>query len=262
MFRVSTVNLSPDAGRSDPQAGTIELGDLSAAELVELLERFRHINPVENTDAEPHVVAFGRSGKFLVRTGRGKLYLYNARDTVEPYAELTAAEIVTQLERTAVTAPPFATMSAADSVATATAPQAVAPHRSAPHRGIAAAILVTGLALNGYTLYSVFYTESVNEQPAVTLVTDPAELASRQRELPGAYRTGEQPGDRIITIEPDGRVRFTEIGSKNSLVNNADTYRIGRRAGKYCLTTADSGLIDIVDIDTLTYYRDTYRRVR
>jgi hypothetical protein len=262
MFRVSTVNLSPDGRRFDPQAGTIDLGELPADQLVDLLERFRGIDPVENTEAEPHITATGRAGKFLVRTGRGKLFLYNARDSIEPYAELTADEIVVQLERTAVTAPPFASMTATDSGSSPAVPPAPAMHRSAPHRGIAAAILVTGLALNGYTLYSVFYTESVNEQPAVTLVTDPAELASRQQELLGTYRTGEQPGDRIIAIEADGRIRFTEIGSKNSVVNNADAYRLGRRAGKYCLTTAESGLIDIVDIDTLTYYRDTYRRVR
>ncbi len=250
MYQVSTVNLSPDATQADAAFGTDERGELAAGELIALLERFRDLASAQNQEVDPHIVITGRSGKFHVRTGQGKLYLYNARATIEPYAELTAPEIIAQLERDNVTVAPFGTDAAG----------APPPAPPAPHRAIAAAILAAGLALNGYTLYSVFYTESVNERPAVTLVTDPAEAANRQREIVGTYATGDRPGDRQIVVKPDGRVQFSELGTKGGAGENTDTFRLGRRGTKLCLNTTDSGVIDVLNLETLVYYRDTYRR--
>ncbi len=252
MFRVSTVHLSPDATTASPTLGTTDLGEISAADLLTLLQRLRDVDALQVVDAEPHLLVVARSGRFIVRTGRKKLFLYDARDAVQPYAELTAEEIVAQLERNVAPSPP-----PADAVS---AEAAAAVRRAAPHRGIAAAILAAGLALNGYTLYSVFYTESVNEPPAVTLLTDPDDLAARQHAVLGVYVTGDKPGDRAITVLPDGRIKFTELGSTSGVVNNTDTYRLGKRANKFCLATAESGVIDIFDGDTLIYFRDSYRR--
>lgn len=255
MYPVSTVNLSPDFTRADVAFGTVDLGKLSAGDLVALLERFRHLDGVGNLDAEPHVILTGRSGRFHVRTGQGKLFLYNARATLEPYAELTAAEIVTQLERESVTAPPFPMGGSA-----ASPPDARPP--AAPHRFIAVAILVVGMALNGYTLYSVFYTDSVDKKPSVTLVTDAKEAAGRRQEIAGTYATGDRQGDRVIAITADGRVNFSEVGVKGGIGENKDQFKLGKRGVKYCLATTDSGVIDVLNIDTVVYYRDTYRRMR
>lgn len=251
MYPVSTVNLSPDCTRADTSFGTVDLGMMSAEQLKALLERFQQLEGVRIVQAEPHLILTGRSGKFHVRTGQGKLFLYNARATVEPYAELTASEIITQLDRESVTTAPFASV---------TDPSA--PPTAAPSRGIAAAILVAGLMLNGYTIYSVFYTESVNHKPAVTLVTDGTERASRQQEIAGTYATGDRPGDRVIVVKPDNQVIFSEIGSKGSIGENSDRFQLGKRGTKYCLSTAESGIIDIQNFDTVVYYRDTYRRTR
>jgi hypothetical protein len=257
MARVSTVHLSPDATSANARFGPTDARDVGAVELHELLERFREIDPLQLVDAEPQVIITGRAGRFIVRTSQKKLFLYGARDAAQAYAELSPAEIVQQVEASDA-APGWADEASAESDATrdgaATLPQ------SAPHRGIAAAILITGIALNGYTLYSVFYTESVNPPPVVTLLTEPAELAARQQAVVGTYATGDKPGDRSITVLADGRIKFVEIGSANGVLNNTDTYRLGRRGDKLCLTTADSGVIDIFDTDTLVYYRDFYRR--
>jgi hypothetical protein len=252
MFRVSTVNLSADATQVDTTAGTEELGEMSAESVAAQLERFTALDPTQHPDADPHLLIVAPAGRFLVRTARGKLFLYNARATAESFAELTPAEIVSQLQR--------ASSSPAGDREEIAAPAPTSSPRAAPHHGIAAAILFTGLALNGYTLYSVFYTASINEGPAVKLVTDTAELTTRLRTVVGTYATGDQAGDRAIVVQSDGNVRFFEIGSKNSIVNNTDTYRLGKHAEKFCLTTNDSGIVEIENIDTLVYYRDTYRR--
>lgn len=251
-FRVSTVHLSPEATRADPTQGTIELGELSDDALVALLERLRVLDAAAVVDAEPEVVITSRAGRFIVRAGRQKLFLYEARAHAQPYAELTATEIVTQLERM-----PVAPLPTADGELSAPVPSA---HRAAPHRGIAATILIAGLALNGYTLYSVFYTESVNEAPVVTLLTEPADIATRTQMVVGTYATGEKTGDRTIIIQGDGQVRFTQLGSSNVVLNNRDTYHIGRKGERFALATAESGVIEVFDPDTLIYYRDIYKR--
>ena len=73
------------------------------------------------------------------------------------------------------------------------------PAPAAPHRGIAIAMLVVGVALNGYTLFSVFYTESVNKKPGVTLITSKTEHDRRLHAVVGTYPDGHgtgRPGHR------------------------------------------------------------------
>lgn len=250
MFNVTTVHLSSDTTRADAALDASDLGTLSPEEFTALLVRFSQLDISLDHESDPHLIVTAVAGRFLVRTGRGKLFLYNARDITEPYSELTPEEIVAQLDRK-LTTPPFASAETDDD----------AP-KPAPHYGIAFAILVAGLALNGYTLYSVFYTESVNETPAVILLTDPAELAAREREAIGSYATGSQPGDRVITVTADGKIRFFELGVKDGITNNTDTFKVGRHDKKFCLITSESGVVDVVNPDTLLYYRDTYRRTK
>ena len=253
MYPVSTVNLSPDATQADAAFGTQDRGDLRAGDLIVLLENFRRLDGAGAHELEPHLILIGRSGKFHVRTGQGKLFLYNARALHEPYAELTAAEIIAQLDREEASPAPWA----GDPRGSDSFPLRPAP---APHRAIAAAILAAGLALNAYTLWSVFYTATVNDRPPVALLTDAAEAAARQREIAGTYRTGDRPGDRVIVVQPAGGVRFSEIGRPGGAGENTDTYQLGHHEARLCLSTAGSGVIDVVNLETLLYYGDTYRR--
>ncbi len=262
MYHVTTVCLSPDVSRFDPAAEPADLGEISGPALVVLLERLRLLPVGEPVDVEPHLIVVGRAGKFHVRAGQQRLFLYNARDTVEPYAELSAVEILAQLDRTEVTAAPFALPGS--SAATSPVADPAAPPRpaAAPHRGIAAAILVAGLLLNGYTLYSVVYVDSVNHKPDVTLITNPGEAAAREKEILGTYATGTQKGDRVITILPGRQVKFSEVGKTGPLAESSDSFEVAKRGSRLCLTTKDSGAIDVLNLETVVYYRDTYRRAK
>lgn len=251
MFQVVTINLSTDTTSADTAHGPIDVGELTPEEFAALLDRFRRLDPVQNQEADPHLLVTARAGKFRIRTGRGKLFLENAGGMTQPYSELTAEEIIRYLDRSSSTAAPFAE----DKITSAKS-------SAAPNRGIAAAILVAGLALNGYTLYSVFYTESVNEKPAITLVTDRAELVAHQNDVIGTFATGDQPGDRTITVDESGKIKFAEIGARTGYNDNTDTFRLGRIGKNYCLNTVDSGVVEVVNLDTLLYYRDTYKRTK
>jgi hypothetical protein len=251
MFHVVTMNLDIDLASADVAHGPIDLGQLTAEEFAALLERFRQLDPVQVSEADPHLLVTARAGKFRVRTVHGKLILETQRSATAGFAEFSAGEIIRHLDRSPATAPPFAT-------------DRPAPEKSAaaPNRGIAAAILAAGLALNGYTLYSVFYTETVNEKPAITLLTDPAEITAHLNDVVGTFATGDQPGDRTITVVASGRITFAELGARPGYNDNTDTFRLGRMGKTYGLNTVDSGVVEVVNLDTLRYYRDTYTRTK
>ncbi len=248
MFKVTTINLSADGRSLLPGAGSHELGPCDAPALAALLENLRLTDQLAGQDAEPEVVIMTGVGRFVVRTGHQKLFLYNARAAHEPYAELSAAGIVQTLS------------------AAATAPQPGEIITPSPakttNRLVALAILCAGLSLNGYTLYAVFYTDSVNQQPPVTLLTDSAEVQRLTNSFIGTFQTGDNPGDRAIVLAADGSIRFVEFTNGERRYETKDTYRLGRHAGNLCFTTDVNGLVEVSNRDALVYYRDIYRRVK
>jgi hypothetical protein len=246
MYSVTTLHLGPDARRTRPGHEEMDRGQMDADELKALLDAFVEIDPADNEEYDPHVVVAGRAAKLIVRTSRGRLQVYDVRDHAAPAAEMTAVGIIERLDR--VEAP-----------GAAAAGEPEQPDPTAPHRGIAVAMLALGLILNGYILYSVFYVESVNKKVDVKLLTDADEIKAKEAALAGAYATGAKTGDRVIEIDPAGGVRFYELGAKGPINDSKDTYTIGRHDGLLCLTTPESGVIDLVG-DTLVYYRDVYSR--
>lgn len=251
MFQVTTLNLTPDLRTAAPNLGSCDFGELTADQFLAMMENLRLIDPVQNHEADPQIVVEAPAGKFRIRTGQGKLFLYDARDTTAASVELEPEAIVRELEQAAPVPSPEP----------AAAPSS-APVQSAPHHGIAITILIAGLLLNGYTLYSVFYIDDVNKKPPIELVTDPKELAGLEQSVAGHYATGNAPGDRTISIGRDGRVRFFRVLGTGERMESDDTFRIGRHDGKVCLTMPDSGVIDVNNIDSIVYYRDIYRRTK
>jgi hypothetical protein len=247
MYRVTTSHLGPDARRTRAANEDMDRGEISAAELTILLDAFVEIDPADNEEFDPHVVAMGRGAKLIIRTSRGRLQVYDVRDHAAPAVEMTTNGILERLDRIEASVPVRA--------------GAEQPAPTAPHRGIAFAMLALGLVLNGYILYSVFYVESVNKKVEVMLLTDADEIKSKEATLAGVYATGAKTGDRVIEVDAFGGVRFYEIGAKGAINDSRDTYRIGRHDGLLCMTTPDSGVVDLVG-DTLVYYRDVYQRRR
>ena len=248
MYRVTTSHLSADARGTDPASEDKDCGQLDAAQLTALLEAFVAVDPADNEEHDPYVGAAGRGAKLVIRMSRGRLQVYDVRDHEAPAAEMSIPAILERLDRVE-TQVPFA------------AAEEVQPPPTAPHRGIAFAMLTLGLILNGYILYSVFYVESVNKKVEVKLITDADEIKSKESTLAGVYATGSRTGDRVIEVDAFGGVRFYEMGAKGPINDSRDTYRIGRHDGLLCITTADSGVVDLVG-DTLVYYKDVYQRRR
>lgn len=248
MYRVTTFHLGPDGRRASATSENTDRGDLDAADLTVLLDGFKEIDPADNEEHDPHILAVTRGAKLIIRTSRSRLQVYDGRDHAAPAVEMSVAGILDRLNQVPESASPLPL-------------EAGQPVPTAPHRGIAFAMLVVGLALNGYILYSVFYVESVKRKADVMLITDADEARARQAALAGTYATGSHTGDRVIEIDSAGQVRFYEIGAKGPINDIRDTYRIGRHDGLLCLSTVDGGVIDLVG-DTIVYYRDVYTRRR
>jgi hypothetical protein len=250
MFKVSTINLAPDARSAAVDLGTQVVGELDAGKLCALLETFRELDSIQNVEADPQIVVQVHSGKFAVRTGRQKLFLYNARNATEPAVELTADEIIAQLDRTTPGAAPPVEELTAD----------VSP---APNRGLAFALLAVGLILIGYALYSAFNTDLGNKTPALAAIDNSAELSALRSTIIGTYMTGQEPGHQGIVVEADGRMKFFQLlyhGEQNFV---PDAYLLGRHEAKLCVATRRYGaLIEVIDHETLTYAGGIYKRVK
>lgn len=249
MFTVTTVNLTPDLRTAQPDLGTCDFGQVDDGQLIVLLERFRTIDPVQNHDAEPQVIVTGSAGKFIIRTSHRKLFLYSAPDSSQPAVELDASAIAEVAKSPSPT-----------STARRSSPEDPTPARRLARNGAAISILAAGLLLNGYTVYSFFYIDDINRPPPVQLVTSATEISAQLSASTGRYATGRSEGDRVIEIDPTGHIRFHRITATGEQLESEDTGRIGRLDTKLCLATRDSGIIEILNIDTLVYYRDTYRR--
>ncbi|HEY1794190.1 MAG TPA: hypothetical protein VGG34_14835 [Opitutaceae bacterium] len=251
MYHVTTSNLGPDGRRVRTGPDKIDRGEMDAKQLIELLDAFVDIDPAENEEHDPHIAISGRSAKLNVRTSRGRLQVYDVRDHAAPAVEMSPDAIIQRLDKAETTAPFPGQLPE----------EGGQPSPTAPHKGIAFAMLALGLILNGYILYSVFYVESVNKKVDVKLLTDPEEIHSKEVALAGTYATGQKTDDRVIEVDVSGSVRFYEIGSKGPINDTKDTYKLGRHDGMLCMTTTESGVVDMVG-DTLVYYRDVYQRRR
>jgi hypothetical protein len=127
---------------------------------------------------------------------------------------------------------------------------------------LALVLIVAGVGLIVSALRPLLAGETSRMPADITLVTEPAELKERQRVVSGLYVTGQQSGDRELTVSPEGYIVFGERGPRQSIGRATDTYRVGQRGERTCLVTTRSGILEAVGANTLVYYGDTYRRVK
>jgi hypothetical protein len=130
-------------------------------------------------------------------------------------------------------------------------------------RGALAALLLAATAvLTAHTVWAARRVEDVNAPPPVQSYRDAAERTARVRDVLGRFATGAEPGDRVIVVLADGRVRFELIGPLERPLEFSDTYTVGRREDHTCLVTRESGVIDAGDIDHLSFCGNIFERVK
>jgi hypothetical protein len=267
MFHVTLLNLAPDARSTTEGGGPVELGQLSAEELTALLNVFTELDAVENMKVDPEIRVQSRRDRYTIRTGQKKLFLYDARRPSDPAHVLNAAEIIAELDGSAVakrTAPPFSLQPSTDGESTSTgfvsqgerAPPPVVEGRPWPF-----ALLGLVLLLGGYIAYTEFAGNDGGSAPALTPLPS-SERLTEDSDLTAVFMTGSEPGQHGIVILGDGKLKLFQVCAQSAPRIVHGTYRLGRLEAKICLTTDQpGGLIKVVDRDTLDYAGEVYRRI-
>ena len=243
-FPVLTFGLSPDLKRVHPAFGKINRGDVSRRRLLEVLEFYRKLE----TDAEPSASWFvieGEMGRFVIRAVDKQLTLGLEGDPPAQRVPLTTEQILARIEEVpAISVAPKR-------------PPAEPWSRSV----ITLVLLCAGVALMVHALKPLVVPARPRVANDVEIVIDPADYRTRLGAVTGTFATGDQAGDRHLTVAVNEHVVFVEIGPRQSLGSGADSFRIGRRDQRTCLVTPRSGVIEVVDANTLLYFGDTYRRI-
>lgn len=257
-MKVSTVNLSSNLASVDPAHGTIERGPMSADALADLLAAFSEIDPALNLEHDPRVLVRTNDAWYAIRTERGRLHLYDARDTSLPGTEMDLADLIAAIQHAPAPAP------VADNPEQEFQPP---PSRRKAKAVLATALLLCGLGLNAWGVLQ-FLQRDQDEAPAsYTPINDDERTTLYLRKLAGTHATGRAPGDRVITITRDGRISFDVVirnagGEVRIARGPAQACGFGRRSnGSICLTTANSGQVGIGADGSLLYFGDTYRRI-
>jgi hypothetical protein len=252
MFKISTIYLDPDLHHAGVQHGSVNRGEMDAAGIVALLEKFSSIDAMEMLDMDPQIIAAGRNCKLIIRTNRKKLFVYNAENMNESAVEMTPAEIVQKLDNIKL-AP------AAEEVEQSRAAPAPAPSRP----GVGYALLAFALLVNVYTVYSMLSKPpQIDDKSDVVYVASAHDMARTQQAVAGTYATGSGKGNRVLIINADGSLQYNEIGAPGNPLPWTGTYRIGSRHQNSCLSVDGGSVIDVVDSNTVIYYRDTFHRVK
>jgi hypothetical protein len=251
MFKISTLYLDPDVRHASVQHGSVSRGEMDAAGIIALLEKFASIDAMEMLDVDPQVIAAGRSCKLIIRTNRKKLFVYNAQNMNESAVEMMPGEIAQKLDD--IKSVPVAEESEPSGLA--------APPPSSP--GVGYALLAFALLINIYTVYSMFSKPpQIDDKSGVVYATDAGEIARKQQAVAGTYATGNTPGNRILVIGGDGSLQYSEIAAPGNPPPWTGTYRVGTRNQNFCLSVEGASVVDVVDPNTLMYYRDTFHRIK
>ncbi len=139
---------------------------------------------------------------------------------------------------------------------------------SSGHRTRVVVAVLSGLlvaasaALVGRMLLEAKEQPALLPPPDFVAESDATELGRRVHDVVGKFATGKEAGDRVIEFAADGRVQFYVLGPLRNALEYQDRYRIGSIARRPAIATSESGSIEIVDIDRLKYFGDTYERTK
>ena len=226
MFRVTLVNFEAASGRASVEYGSAPGGYLPAPELLELLERFAAVDPIENAEAEPEIGVEVRRRRHVLRTGQGRLFLYDPRNALEPALVLTPQEVLAELDGSAAAARtrapfPLAATAPTEEPVPANTQPTVSPLR----RGHRAALWVLSAAC-GVCLASSAGLGGNFERPesASTPVTEARRIESTLLGIAGVYMNGSRPGHHGIAVSADGTLKLFQLnrqGAPSLLVDRA-----------------------------------------
>lgn len=263
MYNLTLINLSADARTAAiNEGGNIELKGVSAEDLRALLETFCAIDAVQNVTADPEIRIKTRHENYLVRTGQGKLFLYDVLNREAPAQVLTPEQTVAELDGSAMaerTVAPF--MMPGMAAYAAREPEPIAAPRDALNLPRVIVMAVIALGLGG----AIFYLQEPifsRAEPALFKPSEAAELSALRASLAGVYMTGIAAGHHGIVLSTTGELKLFEMNARAAPGVVYASARVGRSGDKLILATNQpGGLIEVSGDGALLYCGEIYRRI-
>jgi hypothetical protein len=250
VFKASTRQLSPDLADASEEHASRDLGHVDAAQLTSLLEKLAALSPDKLIDADPHLVVSGRRGRFIVRPARGKLRLCDANDATRDALEIGPAEVANYLDGSELRA-----------VAVAVEISDRAPDANNTRLGLVLALLLLSVGMVTGSAFFTFKPGAIDEDVDYT-VPSTEQASTWRQQFNGVFATGSGDGSRLLTLRPDGTVKFVEHGPNQVVLDERlDTYRLALRGTTPVARTPWLGPIDLRDARTLFYAGETYTRI-
>lgn len=253
-FRATLFQLKPDLSGLGAAGDSVELGPLSFDDVVALAEKLRLLDVSLHPRAEPAMIVRRSDKGWRIAPHNGKLRVYESTSALDNFWTVENGEglaLLTPFRSAAegATATPFR------SSTRATTP----PAKSGRFRGLRLAAEMGGLIVIGVVLMAVglwFGTprRKLSAPPKdVTEVSSPADRQPIFAAVAGTYVTGKKPGDRIVTITPQGQVTLTYFdknGNPTTPPTLEEQANAGRRGTIACVLTS-FGVISLLDQDSV-----------
>jgi len=254
MLTLSTQNLSADGVRVVPgeNEGGVEVTEAAA---LAALKAFASLPAMELVDVDAKIYLVGPRGKVAVQNVRGKLFVANMPEAMNPAAERTPEQTIQQLTANS----PAMAASAANAEA---APEAEVTANVAGRSGGWRGALNSGWTLAAFLAVAaiVAYVTLAPETPdGVEIVRDPVRISALNAEFNGRY--GE-PTVTVLVLDNGKLAGKQTVGTgrpEEQIFEKA--YRFGLRDAQVVLVVDNGALLEPQPDHGLKYLESIYPRL-
>lgn len=246
-FTVTLHHLAPGAKQVGVAWPDLELTEISAKKLRELIRALAALASSNFSPAMPELRVVAPHGQFVVQVAEGRLRINSWTIRVGGSA-LSPDQI-------------FALITGTEAVAEAVGME-IGGTRSKRSRGAIIALLAALIiGSNGLTAWML-----TRPPPPPPLLPDFVPLAAEPAArflagLIGEFQTGSNDGDRILRVTKDGRVHWLRLGAKGAITEDVEVaVKPVQSRGQSALLADERTLIEAPDGGSLVFYGLTYRR--
>lgn len=262
MYKVSLINLTPDAGSVAPLSHR-ELPGVPPGDLERLLRKFCAIDPVENAVADTEIRVQVRQESYLLRSEHGKLILYDVHRRDIPAQIMTVEAALRELDGSAALdrLQALATARGLEGIGAAPAAPPPASESARPRpRVVASLVAVAALLLAAISWLQP--AAPAGDRPAGFVPLSGEEAVQVSSRLVGVYLTGTDPGHHGIAIMGPGQLKLFELAAVEAPRVVYAEYRPGR-IGQWLVLITDQpgGTIEVTTGGHLLYDGETYQRI-
>ena len=234
-YRVTLVQLTPGAMALAGAADKVELGQVSLEEIIRLAGNLLRLDVSANPKAEAGILVHRDDKGWRIAVHHGRLCMHKSTSLFDEFWTVENPDGLAHL-------PPF-NHAGAPAAKAAARKQAASTQRHGILRTVGEVaglfVLALGFIIIGFK-FGLPQRKLSDLPPDLVIVTADSERASVFTAVSGSYVTGKKPGDRVVTITPEGRVTFSRIGKdgKPAPAQGEEQARAARKGNQAVILTS------------------------